>query len=54
MPDDFHAYKSNYPPGCSDADVAEHYDGGDDVERGEELNENDQQEKDKVNGTDSN
>lgn len=32
MPDDFHAYKQNYPPGCDDADVAEHYEGGGEVE----------------------
>lgn len=37
MPDDFHAYRSNLAPGCSDAQVSEHYDGGDDeVEWGEE------------------
>lgn len=35
-PDDFHAYKSNLPPGCSDAQVSERFDGGDDVEWGEE------------------
>lgn len=36
MPDDFHAYKSNLSPGCSDADIEKHFDGGDDVEWGEE------------------
>lgn len=35
MPDDFHAYKQNYPPGCSDRDVEQYYEGGgSDVEDG--------------------
>lgn len=55
MPDDFYAYKQNYPPGVSDQQITDYYDGGDDVEWGDDLEtNNDQQEKDKVNGTDSN
>lgn len=55
MPDNFHAYRDNLAPGCTDAQIEDYYGGDDgvgDEDREEQIN-NEQQEKDKVNGTDS-